>query len=48
MFPRECTFTICEYTSTKEDHVEPALWEDFVVKVVYEKKIGRDKTESLE
>ena len=31
MFSRECTFTICEYTSTKEDDVEPALWEGFVV-----------------
>ena len=27
MFSREHTFTICEYTSTKADDVEPALWE---------------------
>ena len=47
MFSRERTFTICEYTSTKED-VEPALREGFVVKMMYEKKIGCDKTELLD
>ena len=29
MFPRKCTSTICEYKSTKEDDVEPALWQGF-------------------
>ena len=48
MFSRECTFTICEYTSTKDDDVEIASWEGFVVKMIYEKKIGCDKTELLD
>ena len=47
LFSRERTFTICEYTS-KEDDVEPALWEGFVVKMIYEKKTGCDKTELLD
>ena len=34
MFSRECTFIICEYTSTKEDDAEPALCESFVVKMI--------------
>ena len=33
MLSRECTFTICEYTSTKDNDVEPALCENFVVKI---------------
>ena len=47
MFSREHTFTICAYTSTKENDVEPALWEGFVVKMIYKKKIGCDETELL-
>ena len=27
IFSRECTFTTCESTSTKDDDVEPVLWE---------------------
>ena len=46
MFSRECRFTICEYTSTQENDVEPALWEGFAVKMIY-KKIGCDETELL-
>ena len=48
MFSRECTFTICEYKSTKENDLEPALWEGFKVKMIYEKKIRCDKTELVE
>ena len=48
MFSREGTSTIYEYTSTKKDDVEPALWKGFVAKMKYEKKIGCDKTELLE
>ena len=33
MLSRECTFRICEYTSTKDNDVEPALCENFVVKI---------------
>ena len=46
MFSRECTFPNCEYTPTKEEDVEPALWECFVVKIIYE-KIGCDKIELI-
>ena len=46
-FSREYTFKICKYTSTKEEDVEPSLWESFLVKMTYE-KIGCDKTELQE
>ena len=44
MFSRNCIITICEYTTTKENDVECALWKGFVIKMIYE-KVGCDQTE---